>query len=285
MIKFAGNGVNSPMNAKDRSVLIREPVTPEDYGACQEAQRRAWGIVEEGYLVPVATLVGANRHGGLVLGAFLDDGRAVGLSFGFLARIGKRIGLYSQLTGVVPEFQGKGLGWRLKQRQFEFARAQGLECVAWAFDPIQEGNARFNLNKLGAIVSEYVVDMYGPRTDSLNVGMPTDRLIAVWYPDRPPTSEREPSAVDHVPKVVESGDGEQSFPKVQAINADASEVLLEVPQDLKSLRRGNHQLLQSWRFALRAGFTQAFELGYQATQLLRDDRLKPGRSYYLLQRS
>ena len=54
----------------DDAVVIRRAAVPADYRACQDAQRRAWGIVEDGYLVPIATLVGANLHGGLVLGAF-----------------------------------------------------------------------------------------------------------------------------------------------------------------------------------------------------------------------
>jgi predicted GNAT superfamily acetyltransferase len=149
-------------------ITIRKPETPAEFRACQEAQRHAWGITDGSYLVPIATLIGAQRHGGLVLGAFLPDGRAAGISFGFLGRIGGRLCLYSQLTGIVPEYQDCGIGGRLKAAQREFAREQGLPCIAWAFDPLQAGNARFNLEKLGATAGEYVVDMYGPRTDALN---------------------------------------------------------------------------------------------------------------------
>ena len=105
-----------------KAVTIRRADTIADYRACQEAQRRAWGIGEEGYLIPVATMVGANRHGGLVLGAFLPDGTAAAMSFAFLGRIDGRICLYSQLTGVVPEFQSHGLGYQLKMHQRELAR-------------------------------------------------------------------------------------------------------------------------------------------------------------------
>src|SRR5919107_1390421 len=163
--------------AMDAEITIRRAETTADYRALQAAQRSAWGIVEEEYVVPIATMVGAQLHGGLVLGAFLPDGRAAGLSFAFLGRVGGRLGLYSQLTGVVPGFQDRGLGGRLKEAQRAFARAEGLDLIAWAFDPLQAGNARFNLDKLGATATRYVVDMYGPRTDALNAAMPTDRLI------------------------------------------------------------------------------------------------------------
>src|SRR5215472_3249956 len=95
-------------------ITIRRAETLDDYRACQNVQRRAWGITEDGYLVPVATLVGANLHGGLVLGAFLATGEAVAMSFAFLGRVEGRLCLYSQLTGVVPGYQSGGLGYRIK---------------------------------------------------------------------------------------------------------------------------------------------------------------------------
>ncbi len=175
MIDHAASTLDRP-----EGITIRRADTLVDYRACQEAQRRAWGIGEEGYLIPVATMVGANRHGGLVLGAFLPDGTAVAMSFAFMGQIDGRICLYSQLTGVVPEYQSKGLGYELKIRQRAIARDQGIELVAWAFDPLQSGNAYFNLTRLGATACHYVENMYGERTDALNAGVPTDRLIAVW---------------------------------------------------------------------------------------------------------
>src|SRR5205823_14855216 len=106
-------------------ITIRRAESIDDYRACQDAQRRAWGITEEEYVLPIATMVGAQLHGGLVLGAFLPDGAAVGLSFAFLGRIEGRLGLYSQLTGVVPGQQGRGIGGRLKRAQWQYARAEG----------------------------------------------------------------------------------------------------------------------------------------------------------------
>src|SRR3954462_2022833 len=149
----------------DDAITIRRAESPGDYRACQRAQRIAWGIADEGYIVPIATMVGAQLHGGLVLGAFQPDGEAVGVSFAFLGRIDGRLCLYSQLTGVVPGRQSAGLGFRLKAAPRDEALAWGIDLIAWAFDPLQGGNARFNLDKLGATARRYVDDMYGPRTD------------------------------------------------------------------------------------------------------------------------
>jgi predicted GNAT superfamily acetyltransferase len=261
-------------------IVIRRAESPADYIACQDAQRRSWGLVDESYVVPVATLVGANLHGGLVLGAFLEDGTAAGLSFAFLGKIDGKLGLYSQLTGVVPEFQGRGLGRRMKQAQFMIAEAEGLACVAWAFDPLQAGNARFNLETLHATASHYLVDMYGPRTDDLNAGIPTDRLIAVWEPNRTP----RPSIPEHpfgaLPLLIDP-DG----PTARPIEGTAPLVLLEIPSDLGALRATAPERANRWRLAVREAFEGAFHAGYQAVGTVRIGSGDERRQAYVLHRS
>lgn len=269
----------------DAPVTIRRAESPADYRACQDAQRRAWGIREENYIVPVATMVGAQLHGGLVLGAFLPDGTAAGLSFAFLGRIEGRLGLYSQLTGVVPEFQGQGLGERLKHAQRDIARSEELSVIAWAFDPLQAGNARFNLARLGATASRYVDDMYGPRTDALNVGVPTDRLIAVWETDpAAPRFEVDPDAVRTLPRLIVATPGPGGRPEASAVVVPPSSpvVLLEIPTGIGRLRAEAPALAESWRRAVRAAFTGAFAAGYRAVGFVQDDSEGERRGFYVL---
>lgn len=242
-------------------IVIREAETPADYRACQEAQRRAWGLTDESYVVPVATMVGAQLHGGLVLGAFLPEGEAVGVSFAFLGRIEERFGLYSQLTGVVPGYQGYGIGARLKQYQREVARRQSLAVIAWAFDPLQAGNAHFNLDRLGATAGRYIVDMYGPRTDALNTGTPTDRLIVEWETDALPRAAVGPKAIAELPALIQDG-------SVQ-LDLKAPEVFLEIPEDITRLRRESPEQAQAWQQAVREAFLGAFSAGYRAVRFVR----------------
>ncbi|WP_169977507.1 hypothetical protein [Tautonia rosea] len=260
-------------------IVIRRAESPADYIACQDAQRRSWGLVDESYVVPVATLVGANLHGGLVLGAFLDDGTAAGLSFAFLGKIDEKLGLYSQLTGVVPEYQGRGLGRRMKQAQFMIAEAEGLACVAWAFDPLQAGNARFNLDTLHATASHYLVDMYGPRTDDLNAGIPTDRLIAVWEPKQltRPTLPEHPFG--ELPLLIDP-DG----PTAKPIDPSVPIVLLEIPGDLAALRASSPERANRWRLAAREAFESAFRNGYRAVGTVRTGEGQERRQAYVLHR-
>ena len=67
-------------------ITIRRAVSGRRLSGLPAGPAQAWGITEESYLIPIATMVGANLHGGLVLGAFSPDGQAVGMSFGFLGR-------------------------------------------------------------------------------------------------------------------------------------------------------------------------------------------------------
>ena len=271
-------------------ITIRPAATIADYHACQDAQRRAWGITEEEYVVPIATMVGAQLHGGLVLGAFRSDGQAVGLSFAFLGRIDGKVGLYSQLTGVVPGQQGHGLGGRLKQAQWQFARAAGLEAIAWAFDPLQAGNAHFNLGRLGARSHTYIENMYGTRTDALNAGVPTDRLIVVWSTttESRPRAAIDAAALERLPRVVEAVPGPAGTLDLilahaaSAVANPAPGVLLEIPMTIARLRSDDPALAARWRGAVAAAFTALFATGYEAVDFVRIPSPVEPRGFYLL---
>ncbi len=267
---------------------IRPARTVDEYRACQEAQRLAWGINEDSYVVPVATMVGAQLHGGLVLGAFLPSGEAVGLSFAFLGEIGGRVGLYSQLTGVVPGYQSRGVGRQLKLAQFAFARERALPVVAWAFDPLQAGNARFNLDKLGATAGRYVDNMYGERTDALNAGVPTDRLIAEWRPDAPESPKYDPGQIVNAPRRIATQRRPDGLiePGVVESRSDGPIGLLEVPESIQALRAADPELAESWRKAVRGAFLQAFSDGDRAVGFHREpaDADNRRRGYYVLMR-
>jgi predicted GNAT superfamily acetyltransferase len=262
------------------AITIRRAESIEDYRACQHAQRRAWGLEDDTYVIPVATMVGAQLHGGLVLGAFLPDGRAVGVSFAFLGRVEGRICLYSQLTGIVPEYQERGIGGRLKEAQRDFARAEGIERIAWAFDLFQVRNARFNFQKLGATGVRFVENMYGPRTDPLNLGTPTDRLIVVWEtaPQAPCGDRERPFEGDLLVRLDEA-----SIPRpVDAARLDSPRALLEIPTSMKHLRQDNPRLAEQWREAVRHAFQAAFHAGYQAVGFKVVD--KDMRCFYLMEK-
>jgi len=46
-------------------------------------------------------------------------------------------------------------------RQRDDAVARGIDLIEWTFDPLEIGNAFFNIERLGAIVRRYVRNQYG----------------------------------------------------------------------------------------------------------------------------
>lgn len=257
------------------TVTVREVANADELRACQALQRRAWGITEDGYVVPVATMAAAQRVGGLVLGAFNPDDTLVGFSFSFLGRVRGRLVLYSQLTGVDPEYQGSGIGRAIKLEQRARAAEIGVQAIAWAFDPLQASNAAFNLSVLGAECRTYEVDMYGARTDALNAGLATDRLLAEWSTSAEP---RRVTWTDAAPLIETIPHGELRRPS--GVNAARERRLtLEIPADLRETKRAG--IATEWQHAVRQAFTDAFARGYVAVGFSRAD---PTRPRYLLER-
>jgi predicted GNAT superfamily acetyltransferase len=248
------------------TVEVRDVAGPGELRACQRLQKRTWGITEDGYLVPVATLAAAQKMGGAVLGAFRGD-ELLGFTFAVLGRYrGGEPTLYSQLAAIDPAHQGGGIGRQLKLAQRERARGLGLGSVTWTFDPLQAGNAAFNLVSLGARGIAYETDLYGNRSDALNAGLATDRLVVQW------------------PTTGELG-GESTLPadalEPRADTAFSSVLeLVEAPLNVGELKRSDPERAQRWQRSLREQFTAAFASGYLVTGFVRDVTL--GRAFYLL---
>jgi len=89
------------------------------------------------------------------------------------------------MTGVRQEYQSTGIGRRLKWAQRERALELGVKFIKWTFEPVKARNGYFNLEKLGAIVTEYERNFYGtdyavsPESGK-QIGLQSDRLFAEW---------------------------------------------------------------------------------------------------------
>jgi predicted GNAT superfamily acetyltransferase len=271
-----GHGL--PQYAAATAIEVRDIRGIAELRAVQDLQRRAWGITEDGYVVPVATLAGAQKVDGLVLGAF-EGGTLVGFSFAFLGRLRGQLLLYSQLSGVDPACQGRGVGQQLKLAQRRRAAEMGLELVAWAYDPLQAGNAHFNLAVLGATARTYEVDLYGSRTDALNAGLATDRLIVEWPTRGEPRGRRErrPEAVD----LLRSEPAAGGLRRPAGLNdpAGAASLQVEIPASIRDVLAAGGDLARDWQAAVRQSFQTAFAAGYQAVGFIRGER-----PCYLLER-
>jgi predicted GNAT superfamily acetyltransferase len=175
------------MSSSREEITIRALNADHEMRDCHDLQQRVWGSSEL-EVVPHHIFVVAQRTGGQVLGAF-DQDRMVGFLLAFPAMHEGRSYLHSHMTAVLPDHQGSGIGKKLKLAQREDALQRGFDLIEWTFDPLQLGNAKFNIVHLGAVVREYVPNVYGSTTSQLDSGLPTDRLVAEWWIRHPRVQE------------------------------------------------------------------------------------------------
>lgn len=142
----------------------------DELDACVRMQRDIWAD----WVVPYPLLLVAQKTGGVLAGAFEGDGPLLGFVFGMAGLVAGEIVHWSDMLAVSPEARDRGIGRALKAFQRDAVRAMGIKTMYWTYDPQVVKNAHLNINVLGAQVTEYVPDMYGPGTD---------RFIVRWHLD------------------------------------------------------------------------------------------------------
>jgi predicted GNAT superfamily acetyltransferase len=172
--------------------------------------------------------------------------------------------VYSFVAAAVAS--DRGVGYAVKQAQRVWALERGARTMRWTFDPLVGRNARFNLVKLGAAGTEYLVDFYGPMADGVNDGDESDRLTVTWDLAMPPSRTAGNGDRDAAPATHRAPDGD---PLARRDLAD-SRVWCRVPDDIVKLRTADPLLALRWRYAVREVFTEAFAEGYAATGMSRD---------------
>ena len=258
----------------------------EEFEAIEWLQAKIWGTALG--VTPGIFLFIIAKEGGVVLLA-LDNGEPVGFNYGIIGLAeGNRVKLASHQTGVLPAYQDRGLGRRLKLVQRKAALAKNLDRITWTFDPLQWRNARLNLSKLGAVCNTYVPNLYGEMEDVLNQGLPSDRFNVDWWLSSEHVVRRlegqtiapDLSSLD-CPVLNAATTSKHGF----ALPPDSCDLplgqfcLVEVPTDIAILKRKAPDIALQWRLQTRKIFTAAFSTGYTAVDLLR----RQGRNYYLLQ--
>jgi predicted GNAT superfamily acetyltransferase/predicted GIY-YIG superfamily endonuclease len=240
-----------------------------------------WGV-DPRDAVPAAAMHAMALNGGIVIGAY-DAKRIVGIALAFPARRGKKWMLWSHMAGVHPDYRGQGIGFGLKQTQRTWALEHGYDRISWTFDPLQRGNANFNLHLLGATANCYHVDFYGEMTDAINVGLPSDRLEVVWNlrdsrvkalakgSDLPPMRSSENPFL-----LMRDSHNRPSSTNVQLSGQPF--LLVEIPPSLSSLKHADPGLALEWRLALRQVLQSVFVNGYALMDFVELDE----RSCYVL---
>ncbi|CAN5229041.1 hypothetical protein BH10ACI1_BH10ACI1_13770 [soil metagenome] len=171
------------MNEKPE-IEIRECETVNELGECVQLQRDVFALPEI-EISPVRHFIVTKNAGGFTLGAFVEN-KLVGFVLSVPAILREEQAFYSHMAAVKKEFQSFGIGATLKWAQRKRSLEKGVKYIKWTFQPVQARNAFFNLEKLGAIVREYMPNFYGTdystsHEQNGNFGLDSDRLFAEWH--------------------------------------------------------------------------------------------------------
>lgn len=223
-------------------------------------------------------------NGSLVTGAFNGD-ELIGMALMFPSSRHNFKLLWSHMAAVHPNYQGQGIGFGLKQFQRTWALDNGYQYIGWTFDPLQRGNANFNLHVLGGTTNTYHVNFYGELTDGLNAGLPSDRLEIIWSlrnsrvkqlsVQKSPTPLFNPEEVIDQQLLLQSHNG---TPLINKLVPATQFYLVEIPQNINQLKQQSKNIALSWRVALRETLQTAFLAGYTAKDVVTFE----GQSFYLL---
>jgi predicted GNAT superfamily acetyltransferase len=251
----------------------------------QEVERRVWQADPED-IMPIHVLITVVKNGGMMLGAYTPDGPPelaglVGVALWWLGagrRNGQqRVKVCSHMAGVLPEWQGRGIGLRLKLAQRDWVLQQGItDWVTWTYDPLYRPNAVLNLHRLGATCNTYYPNHYGAMTDALNAGAPSDRCQVDWDLNSVRVVERVARPEDtrgwrvarpedaREWRVLPSMITESGFrgPVEVEVRLDGEPLAVPLPDDIAAVRRQDRELGLAWRFYIREVFEKAFAAGY-----------------------
>jgi predicted GNAT superfamily acetyltransferase len=248
-------------------VKIRLLRRHSEFLQAEQLQRTVWRFPWR-EVIPLNELVVAQKNGGCVFGAF-EGARLAAFCFGVPGFRDGRVYHYSRMLGVLPGTRDKGLGTTMKLWQRDWVLAQGLDLVRWTFDPLQARNAFLNIEKLGCIVRDYYVNIYGTSGSRFNAGLETDRFSPEWWL----RSKRVKDAIA----------GKRRHPTLA--EALAAKAHVEIPDDIDALKKRDLKAAQRARAGTRRQFLDFFKRGYAVTGFATGMDGARRRSVYILDKN
>jgi predicted GNAT superfamily acetyltransferase len=266
----------------DVAVSVVEVRSEREARAAVDVLAEVWRR-EDGQPPLPPELAWAFAHSGNYVALALAGDAAVAAAIGFRGEDPDGLLLHSHIAGVLPSWQGSGVGYLIKQHQRSWAIANGLDRITWTFDPLVSRNAYFNVVKLGAQLTRYYVDFYGQMVDGINDGDETDRCLVTWRLRSAgataaaagrlaPADIASVRAAGAAELLVRAADGS---PRLTLTDDDVR--LVQVPDDVVTMRHSRPAASQEWRRALRRALVPAFEEGLEVVGVSRD-------SWYVLTR-
>ena len=254
--------------AERAGIVVRTLETVAELDDASQLICRIWD--DDGDPKAPTSLLKALVHAdNFVAGAFADD-KLVGVSLGFLGIDESELHLHSHITGIDRAYQGRSLGFALKQFQRTWALERGLRTILWTADPLVRGNAFFNLVKLGAAMVAYHENFYGLLEDGFNSG-DSDRVVLRWdlasarAVDAANGRVDDSSAEGGCVILKENKDGAPATYK-----ADGDVLLAWLPESIVGIRAEDPERAETWRAATRNSVGRALAEGFRGESIGRD---------------
>jgi len=277
---------------------------PKDFEDVRMLHELVWGGGMAD-VIPMHLFVASTRNGGLVLGAYSNEGgeekgRMIGFVYGFpgaeYGRGGISIKFCSHEMGIHPEFRGLGVGFALKRAQWQLVRYYGYKRVVWTYDPLLCPNAKLNIHKLGAVCNTYFRDYYGEMIDELNKGITSDRFQVDWWVNservnrKLSAKKRKPLRYQHylnangVVLDLNCWENETEISlnkKISGLYAARDILLFEIPSNFYEIKQNNIEKARNLRLKSRLVFEGLFENGYYVVDFVQHKEDEK-RCYYVL---
>ena len=280
-------------------IEIKILTTYEELNKCNEISKEAWLLSNYRDCVPSHILIAISEIGGVVIGA-LHRKKLVGFAFS-LPAYSETEGFYhhSHQMGVLPKYQGKGIGYLIKMKQREYALEKKVKKITWTFDPLQAQNAKLNIAKIGGIARKYKVDVYGSFMggSGLVSGMPSDRFLLEWHiasknvvqrlskQNRKNKFELRDFEKYKVTNSIEnSKSGLQKISNIK-LGLEDNVILMELPENFQYLYNRSIKLAKEWRLKTRNIFNYYLGKGYVVKEFISVQNGNNFRNFYLMDKT
>ncbi|MCB8948730.1 MAG: hypothetical protein H6653_12015 [Ardenticatenaceae bacterium] len=161
---------------------------------------------------------------------------------------------------------------------------QGLNLITWTYDPLETGNAKLNIHKLGAVCRTYIPNLYG-QFEGINAGLPTDRFQVDWQINSPHVENRlagkdagETAVSEHL---ILNPVGENGRPPATTQSPSEASHFVQVPRNFQAVKARDLPLALDWRLHTRQLFTDLFAQNYVVTDFV----LQQGCAFYFVQQT
>lgn len=263
----AGAATAAEAAAQRAGVTVTVLAEPAATAEAAELFRIIWRASREAAPVSADLMRALAQTGNYVAGAYAGS-VMVGASVAFHTADSPPA-LHSHICGALRPSRNVGFAIKLHQRAWALHR--GIPTVTWTVDPLVRRNVYFNLAKLGAVVTDYLPDFYGPMTDGVNAHDHSDRLRLAWplaAEHVVASSNGEPRVLDTAgttPLLTVGSDGEPV-----SRGADGPRLRCEIPADIVRVRELDPGLARAWRTALREALSGPMRDGYVLAGVSRD---------------